>query len=111
MAKSGLQIYLEKNTDPDDNLVQQKVKRYLRLTTLFKKLDESVKSGDPTVTVKNGKQKYEKLNPAITEMQKLNSQLLALEKEINIDVKSWQNIMRKTAPDSGKGNSHQEGLV
>lgn len=106
MTLTKLERYFRDNSDPKDQLLQKKIERYIDLEKLYKKLDETLKADGVAITIENGTQKFVKINPAITEKQRLNTQLLELEKNI----KSMMNPIRKNAPKTPpKGN--KGGLV
>lgn len=84
MTKSKVEKFLQENSDPEDFIQQEKIKRYLNLRRLFDKLDTAIREHGAVVTVENGKQSYIKINPAVTEKEKINVQLLALERDFKL---------------------------
>ncbi|WP_063697065.1 P27 family phage terminase small subunit [Pediococcus inopinatus] len=107
MTVSKLEKYLNDNSDKNNVFQQEKIARYKNLRKLFNELDKSIKANGATITVINGAQKYTKVNPAIAEKEKLNSQLLTLEKEIQMSIRIYENGNRKdslkTPPKEDKG--------
>lgn len=84
MTKSKVEKFLFENSDPEDFIQQEKIKRYLNLRKLFFQLDAAIREHNAVVTVENGKQSYIKINPAVTEKEKINVQLLALERDFKL---------------------------
>lgn len=84
----------------------KKISRYLNLRKIYNKLDNTIKADGVVIVVENGSQKYVKLNPAIAEKQKLNVQLLDLERTIYSSI----NIVSKSHPKSPP-NESKGGLV
>lgn len=110
MAVTKLEKYLKDNSDKDNVFQQEKIARYKNLRKLFNDLDKSIKANGATVTVINGAQRYTKVNPAIAEKEKLNGQLLTLEKEIQMSIRTYKNSSRKDSPESPP-NEKKGGLV
>ncbi|WP_461240659.1 P27 family phage terminase small subunit [Paucilactobacillus sp. N302-9] len=106
MTLTKLERYFRDNSDQKDQLLQKKIERYIDLEKLYRKLDKTLNTDGVAIVVENSTQKFVKINPAITEKQRLNTQLLELEKNI----KSMMNPIRKNAPKTPpKGN--KGGLV
>jgi phage terminase small subunit len=81
LTKSNVERFLLDNSDPNDALQLERVRRYIKLRALFDKLDKAIREHGEVIIVKNGKQNFVKINPAIQEKEKINSQLMALERE------------------------------
>lgn len=58
----------------------EKVNRYINLIRLFYDLDESIKTEGAMVMTENGAQRFLKPNPAIQEKNRINTQLLSIER-------------------------------
>ena len=58
----------------------EKINRYINLIKLFYELDKSIKRDGAMVLTENGSQKFLKPNPAIQEKNRINTQLLSLER-------------------------------
>lgn len=58
----------------------EKVNRYINLIRLFYDLDESIKTDGAMVMTENGSQRFLKPNPAIQEKNRINTQLLSIER-------------------------------
>lgn len=75
--------YLLEKIDTADPVAIEKVDRYCSLMSMYYTLDAVV--GDNVITiVKNGKQEFTKTNPAITEMAKINTQMINLSKDMGL---------------------------
>lgn len=69
--------------DTDDLLEVDKVIRYIKLRELDLACNEAIERDGATIVIENGSQKFIKAHPAMNEKNKLNSQMIALEKSIN----------------------------
>lgn len=69
--------------DTDDLLEVDKVNRYIKLRELDLACNEAIEKDGATITIENGSQRFIKAHPAMNEKNKLNSQMIALEKSIN----------------------------
>ncbi len=69
--------------DTNDLLEVKKVERYIELLKLDKQCDEVLERDGSTIIVENGKQRFIKSHPAMTDKTKINTQLIALEKSFN----------------------------
>ena len=78
---SKLEKYIDDNFDITNEMIQSKKIRYLELSKLFNKLGKAVKADGETVKVINGAQEYTKVHPAIAEMNKINTQMLNIERD------------------------------
>jgi hypothetical protein len=58
----------------------EKVNRYMNLIRLFYDLDESIQQDGAMVLTENGSQRFLKPNPAIQEKNRINTQLLSIER-------------------------------
>ncbi|CEG28089.1 P27 family phage terminase small subunit [Bacillus sp. B-jedd] len=58
----------------------EKVKRYINLVKLFYDLDESIERDGAMVLTENGSQRFLKPNPAIQEKNRINAQILSIER-------------------------------
>jgi hypothetical protein len=110
LSLSKIEEYFKNNSDQDNILLQEKISRYLDLKKLYKKLGTAIQKDGATITVENGNQKFTKVNPAIPEKEKLNTQLLNLENEIFKTIKLTQNTIENHAQNAPSSNS-KGGLV
>lgn len=110
LSLSKVEEYFKNNSDQDNILLQEKISRYLDLKKLYKKLGTAIQKDGATITVENGNQKFTKVNPAIPEKEKLNTQLLNLENEIFKTIKSTENTIENHAQNAPSSNS-KGGLV
>ena len=58
----------------------EKINRYMNLIKIFYDLDESLKEDGAMVLTENGSQRFLKPNPAIQEKNRINTQLLSIER-------------------------------
>ncbi len=58
----------------------EKVNRYINLIKIFYELDKSIDEDGAMVLTENGAQKFLKPNPAIQEKNRINAQLLSIER-------------------------------
>ena len=66
--------------DVESQLELEKVNRYINLVELFYDLDESIQQNGTMVLTENGSQRFLKPNPAIQEKNRINTQLLSIER-------------------------------
>lgn len=69
--------------DTNDLLEVDKINRYIKLRELDLACNEAIEKDGATIIIENGSQRFIKAHPAMNEKNKLNSQLIALEKSIN----------------------------
>lgn len=69
--------------DETDLAEVEKVERYIELVKSFRKANRTIIKEGESVTVINGSQKFTKAHPLIAERNKINAQLIALEKSMN----------------------------
>ncbi|WP_110928407.1 P27 family phage terminase small subunit [Bacillus massiliglaciei] len=79
----NLKAQLMTRIDVDDLLEVDKVNRYIKLRELDAACDEAIERDGATIVIENGSQRFIKAHPAMNEKNKLNSQLIALEKSMN----------------------------
>lgn len=95
MNLSKLKQELLSQVNEDSQVEREKVERYVSLTETYKKLQkEAIKN--PVITVENGSQRFIKTNPAINDMNRINSSLIALGKDMGL----------ATPPTEGKNEGH-----
>lgn len=83
-----LEAELISKIDINSQMESEKVKRYLNLVKLFYDLDKSISETGAMVVTENGAQKFLKPNPAIQEKNRINAQLLSIERSfifVNVD--------------------------
>lgn len=100
---SNIERFLKEDSDKENYILQEKISRYLNLRKIYRKLDDTLKADGMVIVVENGSQKYVKLNPAISEKQKLNIQLLDLEKVIYSAMNTSKKSYPKPSPKGEKG--------
>ncbi|WP_432352670.1 P27 family phage terminase small subunit [Sporosarcina sp. A2] len=69
--------------DCDDLIEVKKIHRYIQLLKLDVECDLAIERDGATIIVENGKQRFIKTHPSMTEKMKINTQLIALEKTFN----------------------------
>ena len=84
--------------DVNDLVQVEKVERYIELVKSFRKISKSIDKEGESVTTNNGPQVFIKAHPLISERNKINSQLIALGKDID------EHLKAKT-PNDNKGYS------
>ncbi|MEF2247738.1 P27 family phage terminase small subunit [Paenibacillus sp. IITD108] len=77
---------LMKRIDRKSKVEVEKVDRYVNLVGIYYMLDEAIEEQGVMVITENGSQKFTKPNPAIAEKNKVNSSLIALGKDMGLDV-------------------------
>lgn len=75
--------YLLDRIDTTNQIELDKIDRFVELTLLVRQLHDNVKAEGATIVVENGSQRYVKQHPAISEINKINSTLLSIEKSFN----------------------------
>lgn len=78
-----LKKHLLARIDVSDLNQVEKVERYIELVKSFRRMDSRINEDGEIVITENATQRFEKAHPLISERNKLNSQLLALGKEID----------------------------
>src|SRR5690625_2449811 len=75
--------YLMSRIDSSNPVEVEKVGRYIKHIEMYRKMDAKVKKEGVSTLIENGKQKYIKAHPLLSEMNKINASLLSLEKSFN----------------------------
>ncbi|WNO29706.1 hypothetical protein [Bacillus phage SDFMU_Pfc] len=83
MNLENLKAQLMSRIDTNDLLEVKKVERYIELLKLDKQCNEVLERDGSTIIIENGKQRFIKSHPAMTDKTKINTQLIALEKSFN----------------------------
>ena len=78
-----LKEQLMSRIDESDLAEVEKVERYIELVKAFRKVNQQIAKEGETVKVINGSQEFTKAHPLITERNKINAQIINLEKSIN----------------------------
>lgn len=76
--------YLMEQIDTDNPVQVEKVERYCTLANVYYSLEKNVNSKNILTEIKNGSQKYIKTNPAVSEMAKINAQMINLSKDMGL---------------------------
>lgn len=72
--------FLLDKIDQEDLVEVDKVNRYVELTETLRELRKDIKERGTTIEGYNGEQKYIQMNPALSKLTPISSQLLAIEK-------------------------------
>lgn len=87
--------------DMADFVEVEKVERYIELVKSFRKVNKQISEEGETVKVINGSQEFTKAHPLIAERNKINAQIINLEKSIN-----FKDALSSTSvEDNGKRSS------
>ncbi|QPC47118.1 P27 family phage terminase small subunit [Mangrovibacillus cuniculi] len=86
-----LKKQLLERIDTSDMVQVEKVERYIDLVKSFRKITKIVSSEGESITTENGAQKFTKAHPLISERNKLNAQIIALGKDIEVHVERKAN--------------------
>lgn len=76
--------YLMEQIDTDNPVQVEKVERYCTLANVYYSLEKKVDSKNILTEIKNGSQQYIKTNPAVSEMAKVNAQMINLSKDMGL---------------------------
>lgn len=93
--KAKIKKYLLNKIDSNNPVQVEKVDRYLNLLTIFYKLDKEIESKGLMVETVNASQIFLKPNPAITEKNKVNTSLLAIEKSLGLNKFEEEPVTRR----------------
>lgn len=83
MSLSGIKNELMTKINPESEIEVEKVNRYISLVRLYQKLQREANK-NPVIVVKNGAQEYVKTNPALNDMNKISTSLIALGKDMGL---------------------------
>lgn len=97
--------------DTDDLLEVDKVNRYIKLRELDLTCNEAIERDGATITIENGSQRFIKSHPAMNEKNKLNSQMIALEKSINFTNESLVPYSSASTVEGNQGDYEPSDLV
>lgn len=110
MDLEKLKAQLMSRIDTDDLLEVKKVERYIELLKLDSKCDEVLAQDGSTITIENGKQRFVKSHPAMTDKTKINTQLIAIEKSFNF-VDEGLPPAASTVEGKGKEEYSEDDLI
>lgn len=80
VSKSKLKQYLLSRIDQTDLVQLEKVDRYVNFVELINRFTKQIKEEGGTKLTENSNQKFVKPHPLIAEVNKLNAQVLSIEK-------------------------------
>ena len=95
-----LKEQLMSRIEVDDLVKVEKVERYIDLVKSFRKVTRTITKEGESVTTENGLQKFTKAHPLIGERNKINAQLIALGKDLELG-----NKIKNTTDDQGGYNT------
>lgn len=110
MDLDKLKVQLMSRIDTDDLLEVKKVERYVELLKLDSQCDQVLMRDGSTIVIENGKQKFIKSHPAMTDKTKINTQLIALEKSFNF-VDEGLPPASSTVEGKGEENYSDDDLI
>ena len=84
MQQKDMKKELLSQVNPDSAIDLEKVNRYLSMVTLIQKLAAEA-ANEPMIVVKNGAQQYKKANPAVNEVNRLNTSLISLGRDMGLN--------------------------
>lgn len=96
--KKELMAHIDKNS----NVKVEKVERYINLIEIYYMLDAAIEEFGVMITTENGSQKFTKPNPAIAEKNKINASLIALGKDLGLEISLSPQT---TTPTNGNSRS------
>lgn len=103
VAITKLKKQLLSRVDGGDLNQVEKVERYIDLVKSFRRMNRTINKEGEMVVTENASQRFVKAHPLIAERNKINSQLLALMREIEKDIaaeeKKKENHERYSASD------------
>ena len=83
-----LEKELTEKIDNTSHMLKEKVTRYINLVKLYYELDKFIEEEGSVVITENGSQRFLKVNPAIQEKNKINTQILAIEKSFDFKIEN-----------------------
>lgn len=75
--------YLMSRIDTTNPVEVEKVGRYLKHISIYRRMEKTIKEEGVSVTTKNGNQSFVKSHPLLNEMNKVNSSIMNIEKTFN----------------------------
>ncbi|WP_112181386.1 P27 family phage terminase small subunit [Paraliobacillus zengyii] len=91
--------YLLSRVDTDSPVEVEKVGRYLKHIEIYRRMERTIKKEGVSITVKNGSQTYVKSHPLLTEMNKVNTSIMNIERTFNFIDNDETNNKTYTAND------------
>ncbi|OAB48469.1 P27 family phage terminase small subunit [Paenibacillus antarcticus] len=100
----ALKSELLKRIDKKKKVQLEKIDRYINLVEIYYSLDGAIKDHGIMITTINGSQEFTKPNPAIAEKNKVNSSLIALGKDLGLDVPIGSGEINTNGSDKSKSD-------
>ena len=98
VAISKLKKQLLDRIDTNDLAEVEKVERYIDLVKSFRKVNKTINEEGESVVTENGSQRFTKAHPLISERNKINSQLIALGKDIKFKASTSVKSNKESEP-------------
>ena len=83
MGIDKIRDYLLSRINQNDPVEVEKVGRYLKYISMYRRMERTIKKEGVSDTYHNGSQSYIKSHPLLGEMDKVNRSLLSIEKSFN----------------------------
>lgn len=99
IAVKYVREYYMERIDKNNFSVVENLHRYLDLISMFRLIQKTLRKEGPTVTVKNGQQKFTKAHPLLNDLKNINAQLINLKKELDRHVKEHERYRIKSDTD------------
>ncbi|MCW6666959.1 hypothetical protein NHG34_05280 [Aerococcaceae bacterium NML190938] len=93
VSLKSLKQYLMGRIDEQDISQVEKVERYIELKKMMNRLIKQVAKDGDTMVTQNGSQSFTKAHPLINDINKLNTQLLNIEKSF-----IWKKEQKQSRP-------------
>lgn len=94
-----IEKHLKEYTDPDDLVAVEVVDRYIELIRTYRQMQRIIKKDGIRVITINGHQEFIKAHPLITEMRKIDSQLINLKRDIDKHIEDYAEKQKRDAAD------------
>lgn len=96
---TSLKNQLMERIDTADLVQVEKVERYIDLVKSFRKMSKIIGKEGESVTTENGAQRFTKAHPLIAERNKINAQILSIEKSFGFEPEPTEETKRRSAND------------
>ncbi|MEK4128546.1 P27 family phage terminase small subunit [Solibacillus sp. FSL W8-0474] len=83
----SLQKQLMDKIDKENLVEVEKVERYISLVSSFNRMSKTIEEEGETLVTENGAQRFTKAHPLISERNKINTALLAIERSFEFETK------------------------
>lgn len=93
VTTTKLKKYLLSRIDKTDIVQVEKVERYVNMKQMLDRLMKKVEEDGDTVVTENGSQSFTKAHPLIGDINKLNAQMLNIEKSFVYLVETKEDVV------------------